>query len=492
MSRRSSRLARRVLLILLLIGCQTVDEPSSDGKCWGEPVPVDENVGGVFRPQIAVDAMGNQIAVWDQPNKDTPALPDSSDDLWSNHRAPGSPSWDGAALREEYEEEDEPDDANRPRIGLDAEGNALVVYVQHDGVYFRVMSLRYFVKDGWTPKPECIQSTPDDVDCDALSLEGHAWRTEVAVDPRGNAVVVWQATSTERESIWSNRLSESGQWGGAQMVVPNDINDLLAPDVAMDDSGHAIAVWEQFDGERSRIRSQRQMPSGEWVEEQPVAVGLGDAFEPRIAADAEGNAIAVWQQQVDDRTFEVWANRYLASTRSWEVPAVIGPSDAGDASNPEIAMDAEGNAVAVWAQSRGALDGVWSNRYDAGAGWRSATHIGPRGLGGARSPQIAMSPDGHAVAVWLQFDGFTDRVGSNRSTSSGVWGRSEFILAPEAETRAIDPQVAIDPLSNATAIWLSESPAMARSFDLFSSRLDICPSAQTQELRRFLYGAGDQ
>jgi hypothetical protein len=45
---------------------------------------------------------------------------------------------------------------------------------------------------------------------------------------------------------------------------------------------------------------------------------------------------------------------------------MIETNNAGDAAMPQIAMDAIGNALAVWQQSDGAHTNIWSNRFESG------------------------------------------------------------------------------------------------------------------------------
>ncbi len=78
---------------------------------------------------------------------------------------------------------------------------------------------------------------------------------------------------------------------------------------------------------------------------------LGLCREPQIAMDASGNAIAVWEKEEGDgnRAYSVWANRYRPNV-GWRT-AVRLESGAGSAAFSQIAMNAAGNAVAVWSDS---------------------------------------------------------------------------------------------------------------------------------------------
>lgn len=69
------------------------------------------------------------------------------------------------------------------------------------------------------------------------------------------------------------------------------------------------------------------------------------AFGPQVASDADGDAVAVWYRS-DGLTRRVQARTISAA-------GVLGPtrnlSPAGqEAFNPQIASDADGNVVAVW------------------------------------------------------------------------------------------------------------------------------------------------
>ncbi|TPW09101.1 MAG: hypothetical protein FD130_2655, partial [Halothiobacillaceae bacterium] len=47
----------------------------------------------------------------------------------------------------------------------------------------------------------------------------------------------------------------------------------------------------------------------------------------------------------------------------WGVAGLIETDNAGSASSPQVAIDANGNALAVWHQSDGTRYNIWANRY---------------------------------------------------------------------------------------------------------------------------------
>src|SRR5437870_2021501 len=98
---------------------------------------------------------------------------------------------------------------------------------------------------------------------------------------------------------------------------------------------------------------------------------------PKIAMDPQGNAIAVWAQGNSTGVLSIWANRYDVESGSWGTPTLLETSSQ-DASETWVAMDNSGNAMAVWRQSDGVdpNPSIWANRYDVGSSsWGTATLI---------------------------------------------------------------------------------------------------------------------
>ena len=49
---------------------------------------------------------------------------------------------------------------------------------------------------------------------------------------------------------------------------------------------------------------------------------------------------------------------------AWQLPQLIETDNAGDAASPQVAVDAAGNALAVWYQSDGIHFNIWANRFE--------------------------------------------------------------------------------------------------------------------------------
>jgi hypothetical protein len=367
---------------------------------WGTAQLIKTNdEGEAFEPQIAIDKSGNALAVWKQNMDDS-----ARNSIWANHYDANSGWGWGTAQRIETEV----DDARSPEIAFDDAGNALVVWMQHDGTDYNIWANRYVPGSGWEG------SRP---------IETHMGYAggdpQIAFDRSGNALAVWVQQDSDSQdngnpldnnnpwNIAANRYDANSGWGTAQLVSIKDAGDAGSPQIAIDKSGNALVVWKQDDGTplNYSIWAKRYVPGNGWEGARLIETNDKDrAGAPQVAFDEAGNALAVWTMEDDATTYRnVWANRYDASI-GWGTAQLIKPDDANLTDSPQIAFDGEGNALAVWKQDGSPYGSIWVNRYDANSGWGTAQPIKTKNKGPVSRPQIAFDGSGNALVVWQQRD----------------------------------------------------------------------------------------
>jgi len=184
----------------------------------------------------------------------------------------------------------------------------------------------------------------------------------------------------------------------------------------MNSSGRAIAVWLQNDGSNINVVSNRFTPDTGWsLSPQTLDTETNQAFTPEIAIDSQGNAFALWRQ-ANATSLHIFSNRFDNGTGLWETPNILDTETVSNLGFPQIRFDRNGNAIAVWAQlSLGdSFDNAWASRYTPGTGWQAAENIETEDLGSAGFPQIDINASGNAISIWIQDDGTTINVQSNR------------------------------------------------------------------------------
>ena len=319
-----------------------------------------------------------------------------------------------------------------PQIAFDPNGNAIAVWLQPDGDFYNVMASRYSPGSGW--------STASII---GASVQFGA-SPQIALDPDGDAIAVWSQGTPG--SIWANHYTAGSGWGTAG-AIENNINSAAYPQIAIDANGNAIVVWVQNSSlARTSIWANRYIPGSGWGTERAIETDeTGNAEFPQLAIDANGNAIVVWYQLYANRN-SIWANRYTPGSGLGAAERIEN-DDTNHAHTPQIGMDPNGNAIAVWSQYEGMRVDVWANRYTPGPGWGTAELIETDNVNSTSSPQVAMDPNGNAIAVWGHFSVSSNNIWSNRYTPGSGWG-----MASPIGDGGI-PQIALDPNGNGIAVW---------------------------------------
>ena len=74
-----------------------------------------------------------------------------------------------------------------------------------------------------------------------------------------------------------------------------------------------------------------------------------------------GDAIALWVQDIPGRR-GIWASRLDSALLAWGA-AVSLDAGTGQVDDPDVAMDAMGNAIAVWQSEDTTSVNIWANRF---------------------------------------------------------------------------------------------------------------------------------
>lgn len=109
-----------------------------------------------------------------------------------------------------------------------------------------------------------------------------------------------------------------------------------------------------------------------------------------LAMDADGNAVAVWFDAYDPWTIQ--ARLIDESGQPQGNQFTVATYGTGDLRDSEVAMDAAGNFTVVW-------EGVYLRRFDAnGSPFGEAQKVSS--TDDTERPQISMAPNGDFVVVW--------------------------------------------------------------------------------------------
>jgi DNA-binding beta-propeller fold protein YncE len=333
-----------------------------------------------------------------------------------------------------------------PQVAIDRAGEAVAVWERSRGRQLVIEAKTRPVGARWS-KPTRLSDSAE-----------RAFAPEVAMDPAGKAVVVWDVAVREGHGGTEHLIEATTRPTGSTWSAPVPLSDpsphVALPEVAIDPAGKAVAVWQRFDGAHFVIEAATRPAGGGWSGPTRLSRPSRGSFEPQIAIDAAGEAVAVWRRAKS--TDAVIEAADLPAGGGWSRPTLLSRPSWGSF-EPQIAIDAAGDAVAVWTRSsRNYHESVEASTRPLGGGWSRPTRLSPPVHGVLKhlsEPQVAVDPAGDAVAVWTRSSLNHESVEAATRPAGGGWSRPTRLSHPRGRPEDAEPQIAIDPAGEAVAVW---------------------------------------
>jgi hypothetical protein len=295
-------------------------------------------------------------------------------------------------------------------------------------------------------------------------LAGKSWTSgsnpNLVADSRGDAFAAWaHRPEFNGDSVIETSIKPGGSstWQ-APVRLSSGGEDSEWPVLAVDAAGDVTAVWEGRNGTESDIEAAvRPAGSGTWTAPVQLATDTGKyGGPPELAVDPEGDAVAVWAHENGAGSDVIEASSKPHGSETWQVPVPV--SAGGDlAGSPHVAMDANGDAFVVW-QRWGNCDRIESAiRAGASGAWQAPVALsGAEGTECASSPRVAVDPQGDAIATWQNDKGAVDfgTVEADlRPANSSAWDAPVALSGPGVQAQ--EPRVALNALDEAIVVWSS-------------------------------------
>ena len=473
--RRGSAAAVIIILQTICVACY--------GQAWTGAVPIDNGEVAPIedgtrdngsKPQVALDGDGNAVVVFKQS--------DGSMNRIYATRWDGT-AWSGMEQLDTGTTGYSPD-TRIPKVSVDATGNAVAVFEQYDGLegqhglLGRVYARRWN-GTSWT---------------DVVPIDNEAARTPGSYGASGPVVAVGQYGSTAYYSAVALFLQRSGapmcftssrvyanRWNGVAWsgVAPLDIGygatRSIFPQVAIAENGNAVAVFSSSDINRPDYQLYANVWNGaSWTGAVLIDDGVeGNVTNPQVGVDASGNAVVVFEAPDKDynELQRIYATRWNGA--SWTVPVVIDAGTGRSASGARVGVDASGNAVVVFQQQvlPSVTCRVYANYWN-GTAWTGAVPIDDRAAGEINSyvGPVAVNASGNAVALFTRNDGGAwDRIYANRWNGT-AWTGAELIASGMDNSY---PQIAIDASGNAMVVFTKSDGSIGGKERVYANYFDI-------------------
>ncbi len=279
----------------------------------------------------------------------------------------------------------------------------------------------------------------------------------LAMTQAGEAVIAYEGFN---DTIRISRHPPNGDFSGGvfgEAVFPEPATCCLrpeAPAVAIDPAGDIIVVWQQGlpGSDNPEIYASFRPHDGSFS--SPQAISFENATSPEVAIDADGEATVVWLRNDGTSTIVEAATSMMGGPFS--SPLKLS-GDGGNAAEAQVATDPEGDAIASWIRTSGSRSNLEVAVRRSG-GYFPSPGSGGDGvvLGESKAPStkatgppaqhIVMNSGPEAMAVWQTSDSAVQVARLTRGSSS-------FGTATTLGATSVFPSIAMDEAGEAVVDW---------------------------------------
>ena len=243
--------------------------------------------------------------------------------------------------------------------------------------------------------------------------------------------------------------------------VSPPINEEATPgDVGIDSGGNVLATWTEGTNPARKVFGSIRPAGATFLPKEQLS-GAGDAIDPQVAINDRGDAVVVWLEVVGG----VQIVRYAVRPAGGPFTTAQNLSNPGDAifGVPEVAIAPEGTAVAVWSRNNGANEIVEAAVKPANSTtFGGATRLSDLGVDSG-SAVVGLDASGGAVVAWEQPFAATQvesimaavrPAGGSFTTLAPVFTEPPDTTPANGNFSHIDaPKLAVAPNGRATLAW---------------------------------------
>lgn len=335
--------------------------------------------------------------------------------------------------------------ATVPQVAMNQTGTSVAVWLRSDGTNTLVQASTR------PPGGSSTWATANQIQ--TLSTAGqNASSPQVAINASGEAVAVWSRSNGTNTIIQASVLSA----GSSTWTTPQDISDAgqnaAAPQIAIDSSGNAVVVWSRSNGTNTIIQSKiKSAGSTSFATTgQDLSLTGQNAAIPDIAMTSSGYAVVVWRRSNGTNTI-IQAVTKAASSITFGAASDLSATGQ-DAATPRVEVNSGGDAVVVWVRSNGTFNLTQAATLAAGSStWSSAETLSAT-TAASSEPQVGISSSGEANAVWTFVSGANTVINTAKKTAgSSTWGSASTLSTTNQNSTT--PQIFVDPAGDVVVVW---------------------------------------
>ncbi|UCG58126.1 MAG: hypothetical protein JSU70_01205 [Phycisphaerales bacterium] len=301
--------------------------------------------GNQKEPDVAMDAEGNFVVVWQGPG-------DDEEDIFARRF-----DRNGQAIADEFRVNTVTGDKQlNPRVAMNARGDSAIVWESEN-----------------VPEPNKTAICAQLYDSFGAAIGGEfvvnsepavCRYPDVAIDPNGDVAVVWLWDRSSKSILARLFYADETPRTERFEVSTTGFSSLTSPSIAMNDTGHFVVTWDGHPHLASQddIHARMFDANGIAAEEQ-FRVNTdtpGPQQYPRAAANSAGEFVIVWDSEPDppESGKDIFAQRYDDAGAPFGHQFRINTYTTDDQRYPSVALGSKDQFVTVW-----------QSREQDGSGW---------------------------------------------------------------------------------------------------------------------------
>ena len=333
------------------------------------------------------------------------------------------------------------EDNKQAKLMVNENGTAVAIWIRSDGTHDRIQESHSSNGGATWSTPKFISDAGQNADSPALAINNNV---VIAVWTRYNSThyIIQEKHSTNGGIGWSTAqdLSLSGQ-------------NASAPDIALNDIGKSVVVWTRYDGSDWVIQERHSADGGASWPNPPTQRSTGgqDSYIPKVAMNNSDETIVIWQRS--DSTHNLIRECYSPNAgTNWIGPQVLS-TPGQNAAEAQVIINNNGVGIVVWKRNNGLYDVVQSIRSpDAGASWVALTDLSIS-TQDSYFPEIALNDNNNAVAIWTTYNGANYILKRKYSTDGGATWSAVYDLTPLGQSAQKYPQIVMNNNDVVVPFW---------------------------------------
>ena len=399
------------------------------GGTFGPASPISPPGEGVREPQIAIDGPGNATAAW-------ASTAGKVDRIRVATRPPGGTFGESVEITSRTDtvvsETGNENALDQPRLAADPSGRAYLA--------FRDWEIQYIGGSPTTPTygAQVRVRQPGGAFGSPLGLSPHSGPVQdfaIAAGPNGTAAVAWADRSND--SIAVRVRPPEGPFGPIESPADQgpDEPEPRVPALAVDAAGNIGVTW-LYDpiGPGSVGADVRTVGTFFPVSPQTLS-STANSRLPQIAVDGHGVFHVAWHHR--DDIPRILSSRRVPGGQFGAPVAISAPGQNNlDPSAPQIAADQEGNAVAVWDRNHEGGSRVEVAGHDGAPPRLAGLSIPATGSVGRAAPLSAAAFDTWSPVTSVVWD-FGDGTGAAGPATNHTYDRPRSYALSVTATDAV-------------------------------------------------------